>query len=103
MLGWGLAAALGALAGALIAPTLSGFDAALMQRVLILAFAGAFLGGLDSPVGAVLGGILVGVAESLFGGYGADDLRLVAAFAIILVVLLLRPAGLLGSHVEQRV
>jgi branched-chain amino acid transport system permease protein len=103
MVGWGLAAALGALSGALIAPTLAGFDAAVMQRVLILAFAAAVLGGLDNPVGAVVGGIAVGVAESLFGGYGSAELSLAAAFAAILVVLLLRPAGLFGGRVAHRV
>lgn len=103
MVGWGLAAALGALAGALVAPTVTAFDASFMQGVLVLAFAAATLGGFDSLPGALLGGILVGVLESLAGGYIASDLKLVVAFVVILGVLLLRPTGLFGSVRVARV
>jgi branched-chain amino acid transport system permease protein len=103
MLGWGLAGALGALAGALIAPTITAFDANFMQGVLILGFAAATLGGFDSPVGAVVGGLIVGVVESLAGGYIASDLKLATAFVLILVVLLVRPNGLFGSAEVTRV
>ena len=103
--GWGLATMLGAIAGALTAPTVF-LDPNMMQAVLIYAFAAAVLGGIDSPVGAVIGGLLLGVALNLLGAYvdfvGAD-LRLPAALAVILTVLLLRPAGLFGRRVVKRV
>ena len=103
--GWGLATMLGAIAGALTAPTVF-LDPNMMQAVLIYAFAAAVLGGIDSPVGAVVGGLLLGVTLNLLGTYvnfvGAD-LRLPAALAIILGVLLLRPAGLFGHRVVKRV
>ena len=103
--GWGLATMLGAIAGALTAPTVF-LDPNMMQAVLIYAFAAAVLGGIDSPVGAVVGGLLLGVGLNLLGTYvdfvGAD-LRLPAALAVILGVLLFRPAGLFGHRVVRRV
>jgi branched-chain amino acid transport system permease protein len=106
MLGWGMAAAIGALAGALIAPTLGAFDPNLMLSVLIYAFAAATLGGFDSPVGAIAGGLIVGLTESLAGGYIGfigSELKLATAFLLILVVLLIKPTGLFGAKVVQRV
>ena len=104
-LGWGLAAVLGAVAGILVAPTQGSFDQNLMLPVLIYAFAAAVLGGLDSPVGAVVGGVLLGVALNLIGAYidVFADLRLPAALLLILVVLLLRPTGLFGRSTVRRV
>ncbi len=103
--GWGLATMLGAIAGALTAPTVF-LDPNMMQAVLIYAFAAAVLGGIDSPVGAVVGGLLLGVGLNLLGTYvnfvGAD-LRLPAALTVILAVLLFRPAGLFGKRVVRRV
>jgi branched-chain amino acid transport system permease protein len=101
--GWGLAAALGALAGALVAPTVTAFDASFMQGVLVLAFAAATIGGFDSLPGAIVGGLLIGVLESLAGGYVSADLKLPLAFAVILGVLLVRPAGLFGTPRVARV
>jgi branched-chain amino acid transport system permease protein len=105
-LGWGLAAVLGAVAGMMAAPPLGSFDQNLMQPILLYAFAAAVLGGLDSPIGAVVGGLLVGVMINLIGTYvdfvGAD-LRLPVALAIILAVLLVRPAGLFGREAVRRV
>ena len=105
-LGWGLAAVLGAIAGALAAPSLASLDPNLMQATLIYAFAAAVLGGIDSPAGAVIGGLLLGVGLNLLGVYvdfiGAE-LRLPAALAVILVVLLVRPSGLLGRTVVKQV
>jgi branched-chain amino acid transport system permease protein len=105
-LGWGLAAVLGAVAGMMAAPPLGSFDQNLMQPILLYAFAAAVLGGIDSPLGAVVGGLLLGVIVNLAGTYvdfvGAD-LRLPVALAIILVVLLLRPAGLFGREAVRRV
>jgi len=104
-IGWGLAAVLGAVAGMLAAPTVF-LDPNLMQAILIYSFAAAVLGGIDSPFGAVVGGLLLGVGLNLIGAYvdfiGAD-LRLPVALLIILVVLLLRPAGLFGKPVTRRV
>jgi len=104
-LGWGLAAVLGAVAGILVAPTQGSFDQNLMLPVLIYAFAAAVLGGLDSPVGAVVGGVALGVALNLIGTYidFFADLRLPAALLLILVVLLLRPTGLFGHPTVRRV
>jgi branched-chain amino acid transport system permease protein len=105
-LGWGLAAMLGAIAGGLAAPSLASLDPNLMQATLIYAFAAAVLGGIDSPAGAVVGGLLLGVGLNLLGVYvdfvGAE-LRLPAALAVILVVLLVRPAGLFGRIPVRRV
>ena len=99
MLGWGLAALLGALAGVLVAPRLF-LDPNLMGGVLVYAFAAAALGGFDSAIGAVVGGWIIGVSESLAGtyvGFIGADLKILVPLAIIFVVLLLRPAGLFGS------
>jgi branched-chain amino acid transport system permease protein len=104
-IGWGLAAMLGAVAGMLAAPTVF-LDPNMMQATLIYAFAAAVLGGIDSPVGAVVGGVLLGVGLNMISSYvdfvGAD-LRLPVALLIILVVLLVRPAGLFRKPVTRRV
>jgi branched-chain amino acid transport system permease protein len=105
-LGWGLAAALGAVAGMLTAPALASFDQNLMQPVLLYALAGAVLGGLESPVGAVVGSLLLGVFINLVGTYVdwvGIDLRLPVALAVILGVLLVKPAGLFGRTAVRRV
>lgn len=103
-LGWGLASAVGAVSGILVAPLLF-LSPNMMAGVLIFAFAAATLGGFDSPGGAVVGGLVVGVSENLAGTYvdaiGAD-LKIVIPMAIIVGVLLFRPQGLFGSaHVER--
>jgi branched-chain amino acid transport system permease protein len=104
-LGWGLAAVLGAVSGMLAAPSVF-LDPSMMQAILIYAFAAAVLGGIDSPAGAVVGGLLLGVGLNLLGTYvefvGAD-LRLPVALLIILVVLLVRPTGLFGRAEVKRV
>jgi branched-chain amino acid transport system permease protein len=104
MLGWGLAAALGALAGSLAAPQLS-LSQNLMLSVLVYSFAAATLGGFDSPLGAVVGGLIVGVTQNLAGQYidFFDGFELASAFLLILIVLLVRPQGLFGSKVVTRV
>jgi branched-chain amino acid transport system permease protein len=104
-LGWGLAAMLGAVSGMLAAPSLF-LDPNLMQATLIYALAAAVLGGIDSPVGAVIGGLMLGVGLNLLGayvGFVGADLRLPAALVIILVVLLVKPSGLFGKPVVRRV
>jgi len=104
-IGWGLAAVLGAVAGMMTAPTVF-LDPNMMQAVLIYAFAAAVLGGIDSPFGAVAGGLMLGVGLNLIGTYvdfvGAG-LRLPVALLIILVVLLVKPAGLFGKPITRRV
>jgi branched-chain amino acid transport system permease protein len=104
-IGWGLAAMLGAVAGMLAAPTVL-LDPNMMQAILIYAFAAAVLGGIDSPLGAIAGGLLLGVGLNLIGTYSdfvGADLKLPVALLIILVVLLVRPAGLFGKPVTRRV
>ena len=109
-LGWGLAALLGAVAGMLTAPTV-GLDPNMMAAVLIYAFAAAILGGIDSPIGAVVGGLLIGVLLnmlSFLSQYGAfdwftEELRLPMALLIILGVLLVRPQGIFGKPEVKRV
>ncbi|MGP6170289.1 branched-chain amino acid ABC transporter permease [Microbacterium sp. A204] len=99
-IGWAIAGAVGALAGTLIAPELF-LHPGMMAPVLIYAFAAATLGGLDSPLGALLGGVTVGVIENLAGTYipviGAE-LKQVVALLIIVVVLLVRPQGMFGRR-----
>jgi branched-chain amino acid transport system permease protein len=108
-LGWGLAAMLGAVAGMLTAPIV-GLDPNMMVAILIYAFAAAVLGGIDSPIGAVVGGLLLGLTLNMltfFSQYGAfdwvsEELRLPIALLIILVVLLVKPSGLFGhAHVKR--
>ena len=109
-LGWGLAALLGAVAGMLTAPTV-GLDPNMMAPVLIYAFAAAVLGGIDSPIGAVVGGLLIGVLLNMLSylsQYGAfdwftEELRLPMALLVILAVLLIRPQGLFGRPEVKRV
>jgi len=104
-LGWGLAAAIGAVAGIMVAPKLN-LDPTMMGSVLIYAFAGALLGGITSPGGAVLGGFMVGVIENLIGTYVplvGNELKLTVALVLIIGVLLVRPSGLFGQVVVSRV
>ena len=104
-LGWGIAAVLGAVAGMMIAPVVF-LDPNMMQTILLYAFAAAVLGGLDSPIGAVVGGILLGVTITLLGryvGFIGSTLKLPAALLLILVLLLVRPGGLFGRVAVRRV
>ena len=103
-LGWGLAATFGAVAGIMVAPILT-LDPNMMGGIQIYAFAAATLGGFGSPVGAVVGGFLVGVVENLVGTYVSfigTELKLTVALAMIIVVLLVKPSGLFGrTHVRR--
>jgi branched-chain amino acid transport system permease protein len=103
--GWGLAAVLGAVAGMMVAPVVF-LDPNMMQTILLYAFAAAVLGGLDSPVGAVVGGLLLGVTITLLGryvGFVGSTLKLPAALLLILLLLLVRPGGLFGRVAVRRV
>lgn len=104
-LGWGMASAIGAVAGLLIAPAVY-LEPNMMLSILLYGFAGAVLGGLTSPLGAVLGGFIVGIVENLAGTYIpviGGELKLPIALFLIVAVLLIKPAGLLGRRAVQRV
>jgi branched-chain amino acid transport system permease protein len=102
-LGWGLAAAIGAMAGMMVAPIVF-LDPNMMAGILLYAFAGALLGGIDNALGAVLGGFAVGIIENLGGAYlVGTELKLSLALVIIVVVLVVKPTGLLGRAVQSRV
>jgi branched-chain amino acid transport system permease protein len=100
--GWALAALFGSLAGLLVAPSVfvgpNQFDA-----VLIFGFTAAVFGGLDSPVGAVVGGVVLGLALSYVSGYEGSSLVTLAALVILLIVLMVRPSGLFAGPRERRV
>jgi len=102
-LGWGLAGAIGAVAGMMIAPVVF-LDVHMMSGVLLYAFAAAVLGGVSSAPGAVAGGFIVGVLENLLGTYvvGAE-LKLSVALVLIIIVLVARPTGLFGKATVVRV
>ncbi|MFL6694918.1 MAG: branched-chain amino acid ABC transporter permease, partial [Ramlibacter sp.] len=95
-LGWGLAASIGAIAGMMVAPIVF-LEPNMMGGILLYAFAGALLGGIDSPGGAVLGGFIVGVLENVVGLYLGTEIKLTVALVIIVAVLVLRPSGLFGK------
>jgi branched-chain amino acid transport system permease protein len=101
-LGWGLAAAIGAVAGMMVAPIVY-LDPNMMGGVLLYAFAAALLGGIDSPGGAVLGGLTVGVLENVLGAFViGNELKLVVALVLIVGVLLVKPSGFFGRvHVSR--
>lgn len=102
-LGWGVAAAIGAVAGMLVAPSIF-LDPHVMTGVLIYAFAAALLGGMDNPWGAIVGGVLLGVIENLAGTYlVTPDLKLTVALVVIVAVLLVKPEGLFGRKLTTRV
>jgi branched-chain amino acid transport system permease protein len=102
-LGWGLAAAVGAISGMMVAP-ITFLDPNMMQPVLLYAFAAAVLGGVENPVGAVAGGVIVGVVLALSSYLpGAQNIRNVIALILIVAVLVIRPSGLLGRAVVRRV
>ena len=104
-LGWGLASAVGAVSGIMVAPILF-LEPNIMQTIIIYAFAAAVLGGIESPLGAVVGGLLVGVTINLAGAYVpgvGGDLQLAVGLAIIIVVLILKPNGLFGHAAVRRV
>jgi branched-chain amino acid transport system permease protein len=102
-LGWGLAAAVGAVAGMMVAPIVY-LDPNMMSGILLYAFAAALLGGIDSPGGAVVGGLVVGVLENVLGAFViGNELKLVVALVLIVGVLLVRPSGFFGSVQVSRV
>ncbi len=102
-LGWGLAAAVGAVAGMLVAPIIY-LEPNMMSGVLLYAFAAALVGGIDNPFGAVFGGFVVGILENLIGAYViGTELKLTVALVLIICVLLIKPTGLFGRVFVTRV
>jgi branched-chain amino acid transport system permease protein len=104
-LGWGMAAAIGAVAGMMIAPVVF-LEPNMMSSILLYGFAGAVVGGLTSPVGAVIGGLMVGVIENLAGTFIpviGRELKLTIALTLIVFVLTVKPSGLFGRTVVHRV
>ncbi len=101
-LSWGLSACLGATAGVFFAPAFL-LDPFFMVDPFLKGFAAAILGGLESLPGAILGGLLLGVAEALVGGYLTIAFKNTFAFLVIILVLLIRPEGLLGREFQERV
>jgi branched-chain amino acid transport system permease protein len=105
MIGWGFASVVGAIAGVLVAPQLF-VSPDMLDFVLVYALAAAILGGLDSPVGAVVAGWFIGIVENLAGayvGFIGNDLKIAVPFAAMLVILVVRPQGLFGRKVVVRV
>ena len=104
-LGWGMAAAIGSVAGMMIAPVVF-LEPNMMTSILLYGFAGAVVGGLTSPGGAVIGGFAVGVIENLAGTfvpYVGRELKLSIALVLIVAVLTVKPSGLFGERTVHRV
>ena len=101
-LGWALAGLFGALAGVLVTSSTFLYPNS-MDSIFVLGFTAAVIGGLDSPVGAVVGGILLGVVLSYAGGYLGSNLVLVYGLAALLLVLMVRPTGLFSGAAARRV
>jgi branched-chain amino acid transport system permease protein len=113
-LGWGLAAAIGAVAGILVAPVVY-LEPNMMSSILLYGFAGALIGGISSPAGAVAGGFIVGVLENLIAYLGdmterltglyiiGNGEKLTVALIIVIAVLTLKPSGLFGHVSVKRV
>jgi len=101
-LGWGLAAAIGSIAGMMVAPIVF-LDPNMMAGILLYAFAAALVGGVDSPGGAVFGGFLVGVLENVLGAFViGNELKLAVALVLIIGVLVVKPTGFFGKvHVTR--
>lgn len=102
-LGWSLAAAIGCLAGMLVAPSVAGISPNLMLGVLLYAFAAAVLGGLDSALGAVVGGLAVGIGQTMVVQYIGSEWSDIVAFGLIIGILMVKPTGIFGSPVVKKV
>ena len=100
--GWALAGLLGALAGVLVSPSTFLYPNS-MDAIFVYGFTAAVIGGLDSPVGAVVGGLLLGVGLSYVGGYLNSDLTSLVALGLLVVVLMIRPNGLFATARMRRV
>jgi len=101
MITWGISAMVGSVAGLLIAPTI--MEPYMMWDPLLKGFAGAVVGGMTSLPGAVFGAYIVGIVEHLFGGYVSIEFKSVVAFAVIVLVLCIKPSGLFARHYVKKV
>jgi branched-chain amino acid transport system permease protein len=102
-LGWGMAAAIGAIGGMMVAPTVF-LEPNMMASVLVYGFAGALLGGIDNPWGAVAGGYIVAILENLLGVYViGTEMRMSVALVLIVGTLVVKPEGLFGQRKFARV
>jgi len=102
-IGWGFAAAVGSVAGMMVAPIVF-LDPNMMSGILLYGFAAALLGGIDNPWGSVVGGLIVGVLENLLGAYViGTELKLTVALVLIVAILTIKPDGLFGKTVVTRV
>ncbi len=99
---WGIASMLGAVAAVLIAP-ITLLDPNMMLDPLLKAFAAAVLGGMESLPGAAVGGWILGIVENLVGGYVSTELKTTVAFLVIVIVLCVRPSGLMARHYKKKV
>ena len=101
-LGWALAGLIGALAGVLVSPATFLYPAS-MDSIFVLGFTAAVIGGLDSPVGAVVGGLILGVALNYVGGYLGSNLVPIFGLAALIVILMIRPSGLFSAGISRQV
>jgi branched-chain amino acid transport system permease protein len=101
-LGWALAGLIGALAGVLVTPSTFLYPNS-MDSIFVLGFTAAVIGGLESPVGAVVGGLILGVVLNLVGGYLGSDLVLIFGLAVLMLVLMVRPSGLFSTTAVRQV
>jgi branched-chain amino acid transport system permease protein len=101
-LGWALAGLIGALAGLLVSPDTFLYPSS-MDSIFVLGFTAAVIGGLDSPVGAIVGGLVLGVLLNYTGGYLGSNLVSIFGLAALMTVLLLRPSGLFSATHERQV
>jgi branched-chain amino acid transport system permease protein len=102
-LGWALAGVFGALAGVLVTPAQGPLSPNIMDLIFVLGFTAAVIGGLESPVGAVIGGLMLGVGLNYVGGYLSSDLVNPAGLIVLVAVLMLRPGGLFSTTTVRRV
>lgn len=103
MIGWGVAGAIGAVAGLLAAPIVF-LEPHMMAGIMIYAFAAAVLGGVDSPLGAIVGGLVIGIGENVLGAFvTGNELKLAIALLVMFSILVVRPQGLFGHRVIGRV
>jgi len=101
MVTWGISSMVGCVAGLLIAPVL--LEPYMMWDPMLKGFSGAVVGGMTSLPGAVFGAYIVGIVEHLFGGYVSLEFKSVVAFAIIVLVLCIKPSGLFAKHYVKKV
>jgi len=99
---WGMSSFIGAVAGMMLAP-IATLDPNLMMDPLLKGFAAAVLGGMTTLVGSVIGGYILGIIETLFGGYVSLQFKSIVAFLIIVLVLCFKPSGLFAKHYVRRV